>query len=69
MILNPSIPFYKKKQKPKVGEGTSLKVPKTPIEFHELLSKFHKERVEYLKSLGWLINKFFIKKYNSLYLL
>ena len=52
-----SIPFYKKKQKARIGEGAYLKVSKTPIEFHEVLTKFHKERVEHLKALGWIINE------------
>ena len=52
-----SIPFYKKKQKARIGEGAYLKVSKTPIEFHEVLTKFHKERVEHLKVLGWISNK------------
>ena len=52
-----SIPFYKKKQKARIGEGAYLKVSKIPMEFHEVLSKFHKERVEHLKALGWIINK------------
>ena len=34
-----------------------LKVSKIPIEFHELLSKFHKERVEHLKTLGWIVTE------------
>ena len=52
-----TIPFYKKKPKTRIGEGTYLKVSEIPIEFHEVLSKFHKERVEHLKALGWIINK------------
>jgi serine/threonine-protein kinase HipA len=44
-----TIPFYKKKPKTRIGEGTYLKVSEIPIEFHEVLSKFHKERVEHLK--------------------
>ena len=50
-----SIPFYRKIQKTKIGEGTYLKVSKEPIEFHEVLSKFHKMRVEHLKEYGWII--------------
>ena len=50
-----SIPFYRKIQKTKIGDGTYLKVSKEPIEFHEVLSKFYKMRVEHLKEHGWII--------------
>ena len=50
-----SIPFYRKIQKTKIGEGSYLKASKEPIEFHEVLSKFHKMRVEHLKEHGWII--------------
>lgn len=49
-----SIPFYKKKQKTKIGEGAYWKVSKEPIEFHEVLTQFHKKRVEHLKEFGWI---------------
>ena len=50
-----SIPFYKKKQKTRIGEGAYWKASTAPIEFHELLTKFHKERVEHLKTYSWII--------------
>lgn len=50
-----SIPFYKKIQKTRVGEGAYWKASKEPIEFHEVLTKFHKQRVEHLKEFGWII--------------
>jgi hypothetical protein len=49
--------LYNKKQKVRIGEGAYLKVSKISIEFHEVLSKFHKERIEYLKTLGWIITE------------
>ncbi|RBQ32597.1 HipA protein [Arcobacter sp. FW59] len=49
-----SIPFYRKKQKTRIGDGTYWKVVDEPIEFYEVLYKFHKKRVEELKKLGWL---------------
>jgi len=49
-----SIPFYKKKLKTKVGDGAFWKAANTPIEFHELLTHFHKQRVEHLKAFGWI---------------
>lgn len=50
-----TILFYKKVQKTRIGEGIYWKASSTPIEFHEVLSKFHKKRVEYLKKYGWII--------------
>ncbi|MDN5107897.1 type II toxin-antitoxin system HipA family toxin [Aliarcobacter butzleri] len=51
-----SIPFYKKVQKTKIGEGVYWKASKEPIEFHEVLNKFHKIRVEHLKEHSWIID-------------
>lgn len=51
-----SIPFYKKVQKTKIGKGAYWKASKEPMEFHEVLSKFHKIRVKHLKEHGWIVN-------------
>ena len=50
-----SIPFYKKKQNTRIGEGAYWKASTAPIVFHELLAKFHRERVEHLKTYSWII--------------
>lgn len=51
-----SIPFYKRDLKVRHGDGPCWKARKEPIEFHELLTNFHIQRVIHLKKMGWLAN-------------
>lgn len=50
-----SIPFYKRRLTQKVGGDSYWKAEKESIEFHELLSSFHANRVKELERLGWII--------------
>lgn len=51
------IPFHKSKLKMKIGEGANWIRNKKSIQFHEVLSEFHKKRIEELNRLGWITNK------------
>ena len=51
-----TMPFYKRDLKDRHGDGACWKARKEPIEFHELLTNFHTQRVIHLKKMGWLAN-------------
>ena len=51
------IPFYKAKIKKKVGEQGDWVRDKEPVEFTEILEKFHKKQVSRLTKLNWIIDK------------
>ncbi len=52
-----SIPFYKAKFKKKVGEQGDWVRDKKPVEFTEVLAKFHKKQVSRLIELNWIVGK------------
>jgi serine/threonine-protein kinase HipA len=49
-----SIPFYKRKLTQKAGGDSYWKASKEPIEFYDVLKKFHFNRIKELENLGWI---------------
>jgi len=49
-----SIPFYKIRLVQKVAGTPEWKASKEPIEFADILEKFHSKRVDELQNLGWM---------------
>jgi serine/threonine-protein kinase HipA len=49
-----SIPFYKMKLVQKVAGVPEWKASKEPMEFADVLTKFHSKRVNELQNLGWM---------------